>query len=89
MQVGVNIIFLGHGCELPIIEKPNDRLGVSDPRKPHLIARADSVDVFVETIMEQIISIAAARVGRAYPDRSPRILARIGSPRHFQVRGNS
>ena len=62
VKVGVDVVLLGYGGELSIVEQPDNTRWRANGAKLHLVAGASAVDMFVEAIVEQIIPIAAARV---------------------------
>lgn len=73
VQGGMDIVLLHNRGNPAVVEKPDDGGRYSDESYFDLLPRAQSVDVFVETIMEQLVSIAPARIARADPDRISRI----------------
>ena len=54
MQVGMDIILLCDGCQFAVIEQPHGANRVWQGSEPDLVASANSVDVLVEAIMEEI-----------------------------------
>ena len=81
VQGGVDVVLLRNRRKPAVVEKPDGGSRLSDESQFDLIAGTQPVDVFIETVVEQIIAIAPARIGRAYPDRISRIDVLVGAPR--------
>ena len=65
VQVGVNIVLLSNGSNAAVVKKPDRYSASADRAESYLICAAD---IFVETIMEQIVPIGPARIAGANPD---------------------
>ena len=60
VQIGMNVVLLGHRGELAVVKQPDRRDRPEDAGDFRLIARAAAVDVFVEAIVEEVVAVAAA-----------------------------
>src|SRR6266853_3070549 len=89
VQVGVDVVLLGHRRQFAVVEQPNQLRGLAQRTELHLVADTLAVDVLVEAVVEQIVAVAAARVGRANPNRAAWVEGGIGAPRHFLVCGQA
>ena len=49
------------------------------------IARASAVDLFIEAIMEKVVSVAASRVAGANPNAAAYVGRGVLSPRHIVI----
>ena len=68
VQGGMDVVLLCNRRETAIFEQPDGGGRLSDDGQFDLITGTQSVDVFIETVVEQIIAIAPARIGRTDPD---------------------
>lgn len=80
MQIGVDIVVLGHGGPLSIVKEPDGFPGGWDGTELDLVPRAGSIDVCIQAVMEQIVSVASGAIGRADPETFRWFLNRICSP---------
>jgi hypothetical protein len=62
VQGGMDIILLCHRGKPAIVEKPDGGGGKPDGSQFDLLVLTQPVDMLIETIVEQIISIAPARI---------------------------
>src|SRR6185436_18687864 len=89
MQVCMDVILLRNSCQLAVIEQPNYARRMSDRAKSNLITRTGPINVLVQAIMEQVVSITAAGIGRTNPERSPGIDGSVSAPGHFSISRHS
>jgi hypothetical protein len=83
----MDIVLLSNGRQFSIIEKPHRSGWMRDWGLLDLVAGADPIDVLVQTIVEQMIPIASARVGGTNPNRAAMVDRRVVVPGHFPVDG--
>ena len=70
VQIGVNVIAVTDGREIFCVEQPDEHGWIANGGDSNRsISSARPVDVFVQAIMTQIVSVAASRICRADPDR--------------------
>ena len=62
VQVGVDVVLLGHRRQFAVVEQPNQLRGLAQRTELHLVADTLAVDMLVETVVEQIVAVAAAQV---------------------------
>ena len=67
VQVGVNIVLLGNRRQLAVVEQPHHLTRPADGRvADRRVVRAGAIDVFVEAIMKQKISVVEKRLVDEY-----------------------
>ena len=87
MEIGVDVVLLGHASQFAIVEQPNGVGGFWDRRKFYLVSRTTGVDVLVQAVMKQIVTVAASWIGWANPDGPPDIRVRVCAPFHELITG--
>jgi hypothetical protein len=88
LQIGVRKIFRADPGQIFCVEQIHHRTGLANGCELyHGIARPCSVDVFIQTIVEQIVAVAAARVRRTKPDSVSNIRVGVFAPRHVMIPG--
>ena len=73
VEVGVDVILLSHTGQTAVVEEPNNQRWARHRSKFALGMRAAPVHMVIEAVMEQIGSIAAARICRADPEAASRL----------------
>lgn len=85
MKVGVDVVLLRNGGQFTVVKEPDGQRRTWQRGEFNLIAGPSAINMLIEAVMEQVIAIAAARVGWANPDRAARVNRGIGAPGHLTV----
>src|SRR5881394_1387414 len=91
MEIAVDIVLRSHSTSAAVVVEPGNAAGLLEYRKLCLAAQRIEwihwrVHIPVETIMEEVGTVAASRIRRADPNHMPRINAGIVMPRGQIVR---
>lgn len=76
----MNIVLLSDRGQASIVEKPDEKFRAANRAEVDTTAGTVAVDVFVEAVVKQILSIASASVRGANPNRAGQGYLIIGSP---------
>jgi len=80
MKIGMDVVVLGHGGSLSVIKEPDCFSWGGDGTQFDLVSRAGSVDVRIQAVVKEVVTVAAGAVGGADPEAFRGLLMGIGSP---------
>ena len=86
VEGGMDIILLCNRSQSSVVKLPDCSRWLRDGCYLDLISRPSAVHMFIQTIMEKIVSIATARVRWTNPHGISRFNGCIRPPRHLRVR---